>query len=117
MSKAVERRLSVAERRLDSRPFGIRQIVISGGLSKGIAPIASVGGSPLQMRAKPDETFGAFRTRVLASAKMEKATLVTFGGFPDAPFDFDYPDTRDDLKPRKLVEQSEGQNVPDEEII
>jgi hypothetical protein len=117
MSRAIERRVAAAERRFSPRPSPIRQIVISGGLSKGIAPIASVGSSQFQMRAEPDETFGTFRARVLALARTERATLVIFGGLPDTPFDYEYADAQDDLKLRKLVEQSEDQVVPDEEII
>ena len=111
MKDRLKRRLGAIERRQNSRTPKIQEVVILGGLSSGIAPIASFGGP--EIRADPDETFGAFRARVHAIAENKNAKLITFGGLPTTPFTYEYAEARDDLKPRNAFEYRE---VPDEEI-
>lgn len=81
MSRTIKHRLVALEQKLipSARPF--LEILISGGLTAGVTPIANFGGR--QWEAAPNETFGAFRARARAAAKAEGFTEIVFGGLPD----------------------------------
>jgi hypothetical protein len=53
------------------------EILISGGLGPGVAPIASFSGR--EWEAAPDESFEAFRVRAKAVAEAEGARFIIFG--------------------------------------
>ncbi len=80
MSKAIERRLAVLERRTTLQGLGVQEIIVRGGLTSGIDPIARFGSH--EWEAAPDETFETFRGRAKAAAETEGATHVVFGGMP-----------------------------------
>jgi hypothetical protein len=81
MSRAIERRLAAAERRLTQTQVGLRVIAISGGLP---GPIRyAQGGGRIWKRAN-DETFEAFEARVTADAKAAHLKQVVIGGLPPA---------------------------------
>jgi hypothetical protein len=67
MSRKFERRLAALERRLKASAPGILEILISGGLGPGVAPIASF--SAHEWEPAPDESFEAFRARAKAAAR------------------------------------------------
>ena len=54
--------------------------MIQGGLTSGVAPIATFGGN--EWEAQPGKLFEAFRVRCGAAAKAEVATHIVFGGAP-----------------------------------
>ena len=110
MKDRVKRRLNALERKQNSRIPKVQEVVVVGGLSAGVSPVARFGDS--EIRAAPNERFGAFRARVRALAG-KNAKLITFGGLPSTPFTYEYAEARDDLKPRPFVYRE----VPDEEAI
>ena len=82
MSKAIKRRLAAIERWLMPPARPILEIAISGGLTPGVAPIASFGSH--EWEAALDESFEAFCARVRVQAKEEAVSHIVFGGMPGA---------------------------------
>lgn len=84
MRRDIARRLRCLERRVgivaDLPARAILEITFRGGLTSGIARIASFGTH--EREAAPDETFEAFRARAKAAAEAEGATHIVFGGMP-----------------------------------
>ena len=83
MSKAIQRRLAAVELRLNPPVPTIREIIIRGGLTSGIAPIARVGAD--EWEAAPGEAFEAFRARAMVAATAAGAQFVVFGGLRTRP--------------------------------
>jgi hypothetical protein len=65
----------------------IQTIVISGGLTAGVADIAQFG--DVQVERAPDETLEAFRARAQEAAVAAGSDHVIFGGLPPMNFDDD----------------------------
>jgi hypothetical protein len=59
----------------------IMEILISGGLGPGVAPIASFSGR--HWDAAPGEPPEAFRARAKAAAEAERTPFIVFGGLPN----------------------------------
>ena len=67
----------------------IREIHVSGGLSPGVANLATFEG--YHLAGAPGESFDDFSARVRAAARSVKATLIVFGGLPPPPLEFAEP--------------------------
>ena len=78
--KSIERRLAAIERQMTPPAPTILEIVIRGGLTPGVAPIASFGSN--RWEAAPDELFEAFRARAVAAARAAGERSLIFGGLP-----------------------------------
>ena len=79
MNKAIERRVSAAERRLSATHVGLHVITISGGFA---GPIRYAQGGGRIWERSIDETFEAFEARVIADAKTTNLKQLIFGGLP-----------------------------------
>ena len=86
MNKETERRLQAAERRLSTRDFRIREIVIRGGLpcSSPDGPMTASFNDHMLERT-PGETFERFRMRARAAAEADSAAHIVFGGLRRRP--------------------------------
>jgi Asp/Glu/hydantoin racemase len=80
-------RIATAEGRLAILRPGLREIVIRGGLDRGVASIATIDGEPLA-RAE-GETSEAFRARAREAAIAAGAKVLVLGGLPAWPADRD----------------------------
>jgi hypothetical protein len=80
--KSLERRLATAERRLMPRSAPPRVIEIRGGLDNG-DPTNATAGANIWKRG-PDESFPAFRSRVVVEATAAAEPFIVIGGLPDA---------------------------------
>jgi hypothetical protein len=78
--KNLERRLAAAEQRLTPRSAPPRVIEIRGGLDNG-DPTLATAGAKIWERA-PDESFTAFRWRVITEATAAAERFVVIGGLP-----------------------------------
>ena len=97
MTSRLERRVAAIERRMVAH-LEIMEILISGGLVPGVAPIAS--SSDRHLEAAPDESFEGFRARAKAAAEAERAPFIIFGGLPivsPEPADSETQATREQL--------------------
>jgi hypothetical protein len=84
MTNRLKNRLTLIERELVKREPIFHEIVITGGLTRGIARHATIGGE-ITIEAEAGEDFDHFRQRVRSRAQREGARLITFGGFPPNP--------------------------------
>jgi hypothetical protein len=77
VSRAIERRLIAAERRLNPPVPRIREVVVRGG---GNPTLAAADG--MEWERAPAESFAAFRARARAAAEAAGVAFILFGG-PD----------------------------------
>ena len=96
MSRAIERRLIAAERRLNPPVPRIKEVVIFGGLpgSDDDPTFATAGG--IRWERAPAETLAAFRARAVAAATAAGERHIVIGGLSDN-------DPLDDAPPEKMV--------------
>ena len=80
MNRAIERRLSSAERRVAETEFALNVIVVHGGLQSGDPIHAVVGAQYLERQ--PTESYVAFEARVIAIATAARVSFVVIGGLP-----------------------------------
>jgi hypothetical protein len=78
MTKAIERRLAAAERRLMPRRAAPQVIIICGGFQDGHPTFATVGS--VRWERAPAESFADFKARAVAAAAGER--FVVIGGLP-----------------------------------
>ena len=81
MSKEIERRLAAAERRLKRGRTELEVIVIRGGLDGGDPTFFNAAGARSERAS--DESFAAFKARVVAEAVAAGQKFVIIGGLPD----------------------------------
>ena len=82
MSRAIERRLAAAERRLNPPVPRIRELNLGGDPGSDGPTLAAAGG--MQWERAPAESFAAFRARTRAAAEAAGVASIVFGG----PIDF-----------------------------
>jgi hypothetical protein len=63
----------------------IQTIVIAGGLTAGVADVATFGA--VQIERLPDETVGAFERRAHDLARGAGASTLVLGGLPKMKFE------------------------------
>jgi hypothetical protein len=83
VSRAIERRLAAAERRLNPPVPRIEEVVILGGLpgSDDDPTFAAAGG--MRWERAPAESFAEFRARTRAAAEAAGVAFILFGGRTD----------------------------------
>jgi hypothetical protein len=96
VNRAIERRLTAAERRLNPPVPRIQEIVILGGLpgSDDDPTFATVGA--IRWERAPAETLAAFRERAVAATTAAGERYIVVGGLPDN-------DPLDDAPPEKSL--------------
>jgi hypothetical protein len=80
MSKAIERRLAAAERRLTPVRAELEIIRVLGGFDGGSPTVASV--ADVQLVRGTTESYAAFSARVEAAATASGETIVVIAGLP-----------------------------------
>jgi hypothetical protein len=95
---SLKYRIASAESRLRVLSPGLRVVSISGGLTDGIADIATFGDEVVER--SPDETIEDFQCRARALAIAAGSRSLVFGGLPGTPMD------DDGMAPRRLGRSS-----------
>jgi hypothetical protein len=83
VSRAIERRLIAAERRLNPPVPRIQEVVILGGLP-GSDDVAFATAGDIRLERAPAESFAAFRARTRAAADAAGVAFIVFGGRIDS---------------------------------
>jgi hypothetical protein len=81
MNRAIERRIVKLERRLARPSDDVTVFIITGGVCSEGGTTAGAGGS--NWTQGPDETFAAFKARVLAEATSAGQHHIIIGGLPE----------------------------------
>jgi broad specificity phosphatase PhoE len=82
VSRAIERRLIAAERRLNPPVPRIREVNLGGPPGSDYDPTLAAGGGMRWERA-PGESFAAFRARTRAAAEAAGVAFIVFCGRTD----------------------------------
>jgi hypothetical protein len=81
VSRAIERRLIAAERRLNPPVPRIREVNLGGDPGSDGGPTLAGGG--MGWERAPGESFAAFRARTRAAAEAAGVAFILFGGRTD----------------------------------